>query len=207
MQEGEGVNRVGERFGRLLVLTWPKGNRCACLCDCGRETTVWKTSLPTGNTRSCGCLRDEFAGTYAKPKHGGWGTRTYKSWNSAITRCSWAGDPSYPKYGALGVKVCDRWKDYANFLADMGERPVGKTLDRYPNPSGDYEPSNCRWATPTEQSRNRRNSVLIELSGVTRHINEWSELYGVPHQTVRSRLRKGWAAEAALATPVQRRST
>jgi hypothetical protein len=83
--------------------------------------------------------------------HGMAGTRTYQSWCSMIARCG-----SHPDYAGRGIKVCARWRTFANFLADMGERPEGLTLDRYPDNDGNYRPGNCRWATPKQQAENRR---------------------------------------------------
>lgn len=77
-------------------------------------------------------------------------------------RCTNPSAPNWKNYGGRAITVCDRWKDFRNFLADMGPRPVGKTLDRFPNPSGNYEPGNCRWATPKEQRANRREGGMIQ---------------------------------------------
>lgn len=94
----------------------------------------------------------------ARTTHGMSGTPTHKCWRSMLARCK--GD--HPNYGGRGIKVCKRWLKFENFLADMGERPEGLTLDRYPDNDGDYKPSNCRWATPKEQTNNRRPSTVKE---------------------------------------------
>lgn len=90
------------------------------------------------------------------PVHGMSHTPTYRSWRAMRSRCEDPSRVNYPKYGGRGVRVCDRWKIFANFFEDMGVRPVGTTLDRYPNNDGNYEPGNCRWATPHEQRINQR---------------------------------------------------
>lgn len=82
-------------------------------------------------------------------------SRTYVTWSHMIQRCTNPKRPAYARYGGRGITVCDRWLKFENFLADMGERPDGKTLDRFPNNKGNYEPGNCRWATVTEQNQNR----------------------------------------------------
>ena len=81
---------------------------------------------------------------------------TWNSWVAMRQRCTTPSAPSYERYGGRGITVCDRWRDFANFLADMGVRPAGMTLDRWPDNDGNYEPSNCRWATPKDQAANRR---------------------------------------------------
>ncbi len=92
-------------------------------------------------------------------------SRTYDSWANMIARCTQVNHHKYPRYGGRGIQICQRWRDsFSNFLSDMGERPNGKTLDRFPNNDGNYEPGNCRWATPKEQSANK-DSGLIDLQG------------------------------------------
>jgi len=112
---------------------------------------------------------------------------TYRSWRAMIQRCQ---SPSYhARHLYQGVKICDRWRIFENFLADMGERPPGMSLDRYPNVKGDYEPGNCRWATPMQQANNRRSSRLIEVPGVgTKTAAEWSRVSGVSGSLITQRI-------------------
>lgn len=156
-----------KRFGRLTVVgAGFNGNRtmALCVCDCTKEVAVRPTYLVHARVRSCGCLlRDnitEFAqmGGDKTRTHGGTGTPTYQSWHHMRQRCLNASSDNFPRYGGRGITICAEWvRDFAQFLADMGERPAGKTLDRV-NVNGNYEPGNCRWATPKEQQANRRVS-------------------------------------------------
>lgn len=152
-------NLVGQKFGRLFVLQsadpTPTGQAVwQCVCDCGTIKSIRGYDLAGGKVISCGCKRTESFHSLIT-KHGRSSSRTYESWQNMHQRCSNPNNPNYPYYGALGVSVCERWSEFQNFLEDMGERPEGLTLDRV-DPCGNYEPSNCRWASRLEQSRNQR---------------------------------------------------
>jgi len=164
------LDLAGKRFHELTVLRRgaPSASgrvRWECRCDCGATITVQSNNLMSGNTKSCGCTADERT-AIAHTVHGhnkshteGGPSPEYISWQRMKSRCHNERDPKYPDYGGRGISVCSRWLDsFVNFLADMGPRPADTTLDRYPDNDGDYEPDNCRWATPVEQRANRRRA-------------------------------------------------
>ena len=132
-------------------------------------------------------------------KHGGHGSRTYSTWVSMRNRCRNEKDPNFPAYGGRGIKVCKRWHSFTNFLADMGERPAGLTIDREDNDGG-YEPGNCSWATPKAQGRNKRNNRLLTVKGETKTLAEWAEDLGISRAALGMRL-KNWTTEKAVTTP------
>lgn len=127
-------------------------------------------------------------------------TNTYAVWRSMLSRCANPCAKDYPRYGGRGIAVCDRWRSFESFLADMGVKPDGMTLDRKDGARG-YEPDNCRWATPTEQARNTRQNVLVTHSGVTASVAEWAERVGLERKTLQYRIRAGWDTARALTTP------
>jgi len=117
-----------------------------------------------------------------------------------LSRCQCQTNPNFPRYGGRGISICDRWKDFNNFLEDMGERPEGMTLDRI-DVNGNYEPSNCRWATPQEQALNRRSNVLLTLNGKTQTLSQWSAEIKIDSRTIKSRILRGWTEHDALTKP------
>lgn len=157
---------TGRQFGQLTVLKRAKsGSRHAywqCACACGNEAVATSNSLREGRVVSCGCHRR--AKTIARSTRHGLASRdsehrpAYNSWHNMMKRCYRENDPRYPDWGGRGIRVCDAWHDFARFLADMGDRPPGRTLDRKDNDKG-YEPGNCRWSTYREQQANRRVSA------------------------------------------------
>src|SRR6516164_1163876 len=149
---------TGQRFGRLIAVKYLGGSSWTCLCDCGTKTVVTGHPLRTGHTASCGCWKPDGTAIRSR-KHGhnkvGKRTRTYRAWANMLTRCRNPKSGRWESYGGRGITVCERWLIFINFLADMGECPPGMYLDRI-DVNGNYELGNCRWATASENSRNRR---------------------------------------------------
>lgn len=208
-------NEIAKSFGRLTVIGLPfrkqygtKGRMqlyVECRCSCGTVKTYQLTHLKTGHTQSCGCLgREQTAERLVTHGHSRRGKRSleYITWKNMIRRRTNPNGKDYPNYGGRGIKVCDRWSDFQNFLEDMGPRPEGMSLDRK-DPNGHYCPENCRRATDKEQCNNRRCNRLITAFGRTQTRAQWAEEIGIPYFTLRARLDAQWPTEKALTTPVR----
>jgi hypothetical protein len=124
----------------------------------------------------------------------------YQSWRGMRYRCERPKDINYAKYGGRGIRVCERWQSFSNFLADMGPRPPGASLDRINN-DGDYEPSNCRWATASEQNINKPSVPKYEIDGEALSAAEWALRMGVPVRLISNRIWRGWDPREAILTP------
>lgn len=199
----------GTRFGRLIVLGVgsPRGSHfystSRCLCDCGNVKEIANSCLKSGDTVSCGCYHferlrtDNLVHGHNRKRQR---TRTYEAWLHARNRCLNPNDTRYASYGGAGVKFCERWNDFSVFLADLGECPPGLTLDRWPNPKGNYEPGNCRWATWLQQARNK--GPFYEFQGVRACLSELCERFNLPYRLLQGRMRRGWSFEQAVSLPV-----
>lgn len=195
----------GKRFGRLEAIRRVgfdsrQSSLWECRCDCGNIAIVRINSLTTGNTKSCGCyMKDVVSSMTIKRNttHGKSRSRTYRIWNKIKERCQDHNNKSYENYGARGIKICDRWRKYENFIADMGECPEGLTIERIDNDKG-YFPNNCKWATRKEQNNNTRANRILEFKGQRKTLAQWSELVGINYKTIHTRLSNGWPIEKAL---------
>lgn len=192
----------GHVFGRLTVLHRVPGGtspRWLCRCDCGVEKVFLLANMVRGTTTSCGCART------GPVKHGKVGTSEYTTWASMLQRCYDPGCSSYSRYGGRGITVCDRWRhDFQAFFDDMGPKPTPRhSLDRFPDNNGPYSPSNCRWATPREQSNNTRRNVVLEHAGERHNLSEWAAIKGISRYALFMRLKHGWTVAEALDTPLR----
>lgn len=169
-----------------------------CECKCGVRKVVLCASLRRGSTLSCGCFGRS---REVRVKHSG-PTRLshpgeYNSWAQMRSRCNSPTANGYANYGGRGIRVCERWNSFASFVADMGARPEGCSIERN-DVNGHYEPENCRWATGDEQRNNTRRSRLITAFGETKTVSEWAKSRGWSHKKLSGRLSRGWSVEEAL---------
>jgi hypothetical protein len=183
---------IGQKFGKLTVVgdatTVHSLRRVSCKCDCGKFHVVVLADLKRSHVQSCGCL-----GGKLRHGHGRRGrfTTEYSTWAGMIQRCTNPSAHCYDRYGGSGITVCERWKDFANFLEDMGLKPSpDRTLDRI-DPHKGYCPENCRWATPKEQARNRKDAVWVEVNGEKLRIWEAAQKTGIRESALRSRAHSG----------------
>lgn len=182
---------TGERFGRLVVLeragTNDRGaSLWRCRCDCGNEKVTRGFVLRQGRCRSCGCLQDEQRRAKRKTDVGSESTE-YNTWEGMKARCLNPDSEAYADYGGRGIAVCARWLSFENFLADMGKRPNGRSLDRIDN-NGNYEPGNCRWATRREQANNKRSNHLVSINGRSMSLMSSCRELGLSYIVTRRRL-------------------
>jgi hypothetical protein len=198
-------NLIGKIFGRLTVIKQIENDKHGnlkwlCLCNCGNEKIILGNSLVSGRTRSCGCFKKEFAGRQTI-KHGharrGKQSKIYITWTHIINRCTNKNSSDYKDYGGRGIKVCKRWMKFENFYKDVGDPPIGKSLDRINNNKG-YFPCNWRWSTNKEQARNRRNNHVLTMNGKTASLAEWEEITGIKQSIINRRLKRGWSVKNAL---------
>lgn len=206
-------DELGATFGRLTVISRAENTkggsaRWRCRCACGGEAISLGANLRRGNTTSCGCVHRELAavrGARAGAStrthgHAVARTREYYTWSAMLQRCQNPAQSNFENYGARGITVCDRWKSFENFLADMGPKPPGTSIEREDNDKG-YSPDNCRWATGIEQNNNRRVNKQVIYRGMPMTIPDAVRRAGSVVSTgiARQRInRDGWAIEKAV---------
>lgn len=204
---------IGKTYGRLELLERLPGRKIGkrvrgqvlCLCKCGTKRAFPSEGVASGRAASCGCKRQDSLRALMTT-HSMTGSPTYICWQSMIRRCHKKSDRAYPGYGGRGIRVCKRWrKSFENFFEDMGIRPSLKhSIDRKDN-NGSYEPDNCRWATKTEQARNRRSNCFIEYDGEKRTFQEWCNKLGFIQGSLWKRIfQRGWSVEKAFTTPMRK---
>ncbi len=197
---------VGEKYGRLTVVSPVGGgreNRWLTRCECGGSTVARGPRLHAGLTWSCGCgKRDALKGSGAT--HGMSKTTEYRTWCRMIERCEWPGNNRYARYGGRGISVAPAWRSsFAAFFAHMGLKPSPKhSIDRI-DTNGNYEPGNCRWASPEEQQRNKTNNHVLSINGESATVAEWARRVGIDGTSINCRLRRGWSVEDAATLPPQ----
>jgi hypothetical protein len=197
------LSLYGQEFGRLTAIdVTVRGGKTywRCRCLCGNEIEVAGGNLVSGNSTSCGCKNlERLRDNPPSRRHGMTETPTWNTWKSMVERCS---DPKRKHYHARGISVHPRWTVFENFLADMGERPEGMTLDRIDS-TGNYEPGNCRWATWITQENNRSINRLLTFDGRTMTTADWARESGISRHALFQRLKAGWSVERALTEPMK----
>ncbi len=203
--------KAGHRYGRLVSVEFSHRNKKNSFwkfkCDCGNETITNIHKARSGCAESCGCARNERAAERLRAqntKHGMTRTTEYNIWRNMLTRCCDPKHHKYHNYGGRGIKVCAEWqKDFLSFYHYIGPRPSFKyTLDRYPDPNGNYEPGNCRWATWQQQSRNKISNRIVFFQGQEMCLVDAAELLGIKYSALRARLDRGWALDRAFSQKV-----
>lgn len=200
---------IGMQFARLLIVSRgqnaPSGKiMWNCLCDCGTKTVVSGAHLRSGHTKSCGCYNSDLTAE-RNTIHGKTYLPYFTNWLAMMQRCHNEKNSAYHKYGKIGIFVCEFIRSNPeNLIKVLGEKPSKKhTVDRFPNQKGSYTCGSCpscvargdvfnvRWATRLEQQRNMSSNVIITRDGIAKCISEWSEILGIPFNTIRNRVKKG----------------
>lgn len=184
--------KVGMTFNRLTCdsVFWKDGATTAYgrfTCKCGKPYEGKLANVINGNTKSCGCLGAE-ALAARNVKHGMARTKIYDIWSAMMSRCHNPSNKRYRDYGGRGITVTEEWHQFSKFYSDMGERPVGKSLDRMDNSVG-YSKENCTWVTSEDQASNKRNNRRLTAFGLTTLITWWGKLIGVSSSSLNSLLK------------------
>lgn len=194
---------TGARFGRWRVASFDSfrcnNNYYFCVCDCGTRRSVSSSTIKRGRSKSCGCLRSELnRKRTCGITHGMTKTKEYRAWRAMRNRCENTNQRAYHRYGGRGISVCKKWDRFEAFFADMGKAPSARhSIDRINN-DGNYEPGNCRWALPKQQSRNTSTVGFATIDGVTKSLPEWCEEFGTKASNIPKRIRSGYSMEDAI---------
>lgn len=195
----------GEKYNRLTVVEYVGGGKWRCKCDCGRETFVRSTRLNRGETKSCGCILRE--GIYGDS----FNRKLYAMWKDMIYRCEKPNCSSYKNYGARGITVCEKWHDYISFrewaLENGFDEAKGRncSIERK-EVNGNYTPENCKFATTSEQAKNKRTNVFLTFDGRTMTLTEWANETGISRDCLKYRLSAGWTTEDVFTKSVMKKA-
>lgn len=219
-------DRTGLRYGRFVAVEFSHSDKgrtyWKCICDCGNEKVVRIGSLISGGVKSCGCLQKELRKKWAEEqkknpspnnrnyRHGLAYDRFYNIWKGMKNRCYNEKASYYERYGGRGIVMSKRWMDFENFKEDMHESylihekqyGIDTTIERI-NVDGNYESSNCEWATNIKQQRNRANTKYVEYNNEVISVPELSGRCGIPLMIIHNRLRAGWDMKKIVSTPVR----
>lgn len=203
---------TGLTFGRLKVVKLAEIDKMGeakwlCECVCGNQKIVTGNKLRSGNTLSCGCLREEVRGTYNRTHgmsaSGKKKNRLYNIWLNMKRRCTNKNNPEFYLYGGRGISICKEWLDFSVFAdwAFSHGYQDDLSIDRI-DVNGPYTPENCRWITNKSQQNNKRNNHILTVNGETHTIAEWSEISGIKYDTIERRINKyGWTEKEAVTIP------
>lgn len=202
---------VEQRFGKLFVVSYlgrhgkRRANAWLCYCECGNWSAVVGDNLRRGNSTNCGCVNDRRIGSLLRTHGLANKSPEYFIWKSIRGRCNNPKDTAFDNYGGRGIALCDRWNDFALFLEDVGPRPSpNHSLDRIDN-DGNYEPSNCRWATKAEQNNNKRSNHAITFQGQTKNLQQWVKEHRISKHIYYRALLLGKTRADALAYAIERK--
>lgn len=192
--------KIGEAFYFKELPIVKKQRRAVFVCKCGNHFSADISNVKKGTIKGCGCWRIKHGHAAGRRGHTIISAE-YSAWQNMINRCVDETNKSYKNYGGRGIIVCDRWiASFDNFILDVGNRPtLNHSLDRI-DVRGNYEPSNCRWATRTQQARNRTDSRVLTLNGVTKSIHDWADETGLKQSAIFQRIKRGWTPERTLTT-------
>jgi len=201
------IDITGQKFGRLTVTGYAGpcaygGSEWLCNCDCGTQgIKVRSLYLRNGHTESCGCVMYERR-LASNITHGMAGSVEHNTWKGIVQRCT---NPKYKEfylYGGRGIRMCNRWRhSFQAFFDDMGRRPGNKFSIERIDVNGNYEPSNCVWATTKQQGRNRRDTLRFLWNGTVQSLADICESCGANYKLVYHRIKEGWPVGEAVSLP------